>query len=67
MTRRMKMKKRRRILPMKQPSNRVTEIDKNLSMLREAWMDAKPEKKSSWIAKIDAALDERLKATKEET
>jgi hypothetical protein len=52
---------------MKQPSNRVIEIDKNLSMLREAWMDAKPEKKSSWLAKIDAALDERLKATKEET
>jgi len=46
---------------MKEVSHKIIEIDRNLALLREAWMDSKPEKKPQWMAKIDAALDERLK------
>ena len=39
----------------------IAQVDEKLTILRESWMDSKPEKKSTWMAKIDAALDERSK------
>ena len=38
----------------------ISQVDEKLTILRESWMDSKPEKKSTWMAKIDAALDERF-------
>lgn len=38
----------------------IAEIDRNLSLLRESWMDAPAAKKSSWMGMIDQALDARL-------
>ena len=35
-------------------------VDDKLRILREVWMDAKPERKSHWMEKINRALDERL-------
>lgn len=49
---------------MKEVSQEIIEIDRVLALLREAWMDSKPEKKPEWMAKINAALDDRLKITK---
>ena len=49
---------------MNEETQSVLQIDEKLLILREGWMDAKPEKKSTWMAKIDAALDERIIATK---
>ena len=37
----------------------IAQVDEKLTILRESWMDSKPEKKSTWMAKIDDALDER--------
>lgn len=42
----------------------IAQVDEKLTILRESWMDSKPEKKSTWMAKIDAALDERSKLMK---
>jgi hypothetical protein len=42
----------------------IAQVDKKLTILREGWMDSKPEKKSTWMTKIDAALDERSKLMK---
>lgn len=42
------------------PIQQIAQVDEKLAILRESWMDSKPEKKSTWMAKIDAALDERL-------
>ena len=39
----------------------ISECDKNLSLLREAWMEAKPDKKSRWLDLINQALDERIR------
>ena len=39
----------------------IAHVDEKLTILRESWMDSKPEKKSTWMAKIDSALDERSK------
>jgi hypothetical protein len=38
----------------------IAQVDEKLSILRESWMDSKPEKKAVWMAKIDSTLDERL-------
>ena len=38
----------------------IAQVDEKLRLLREAWMEAAPEKKAHWWAKINAALDERL-------
>ena len=38
----------------------IEQVDEKLSILRESWMDAAPEKKASWMTKINKALDERL-------
>ena len=45
-------------------TQQITQVDEKLTILRESWMDSAPEKKSHWMAKIDAALDERLKLMK---
>lgn len=42
----------------------IAQVDEKLKILRESWMDSKPEKKATWMAKIDAALDERSKLMK---
>lgn len=42
----------------------IAQVDEKLTILRESWMDSKPEKKSTWMAKIDAALNERSKLMK---
>lgn len=46
------------------PIQQIAQVDEKLTILRESWMDSKPEKKSHWMAKIDAALDERSKFMK---
>jgi hypothetical protein len=38
----------------------IVEVDNNLSLLRESWLDAVIEKKSRWMGLINQALDERL-------
>jgi hypothetical protein len=38
----------------------LKQIDEKLSILRESWMDAKPERKAYWMEKINELLDERL-------
>ena len=45
-------------------TNQIAQVDEKLSILRESWMDSKPAKKAAWMAKIDAALDERSKLMK---
>lgn len=45
-------------------TNQIAQVDEKLSILRESWMDSKPAKKAAWMAKIDAALDERSKLIK---
>jgi len=40
----------------------IKQIDEKLSILRESWMEAKPERKAYWMAKINELLDERLEA-----
>lgn len=40
--------------------HQITQVDEKLSILRESWMDSKEEKKPAWMAKINAALDERI-------
>lgn len=42
----------------------IEQVDEKLTILRESWMDSKPEKRLMWMAKIDAALDERSKLMK---
>ena len=42
----------------------IAQVDEKLTIRRESWMDSKPEKKSTWMAKIDDALDERSKLMK---
>jgi hypothetical protein len=42
-------------------TDQIAQVDEKLSILRESWLDAKPEKKAVWMTKIDAALDERSK------
>jgi hypothetical protein len=44
--------------------HQIAQVDEKLTILRESWMDSNPEKKSTWMAKIDAALDERSKLMK---
>ena len=39
----------------------ITECDKNLSLLRESWLEAKVEKKGRWLELINQSLDERLR------
>ena len=46
------------------PIQQIAQVDEKLKILRESWMDAAPEKKSRWIAKINEALDERSKLMK---
>jgi hypothetical protein len=42
----------------------LEKIDDTLSTLGEAWIDSKEEKKSMWFAKINKALDGRIKIMK---
>jgi hypothetical protein len=43
---------------------RIAQVDEKLTILRESWIDSKPEKRSTWMTKIDDALDERSKLMK---
>jgi hypothetical protein len=43
----------------------LKQIDEKLSILRESWLDAKPEKKAYWMEKINELLDERLTISKQ--
>lgn len=45
-------------------TDQIAQVDEKLTILRESWMDSKPEKKEAWMAKINAALDERSKLMK---
>lgn len=45
-------------------TDQIAQVDEKLTILRESWMDSKPEKKETWMTKIDAALDERSKLMK---
>lgn len=42
----------------------LEKIDDALDSLREAWMDSKEEKKSTWMGKINKMLDDRLEIMK---
>lgn len=46
------------------PISQIAQIDEKLTILRESWIDSKPEKKPAWMAKIEAALDERSRLMK---
>ena len=39
----------------------IVEMDKTLSMLKQGFDGAKPEKKKEWSDRIDGMLDERFK------
>lgn len=39
---------------------RIAVVDEKLDILRESWLDAAHEKKSSWMERIDAVLDARI-------
>lgn len=39
----------------------IAECDKNLSLLRESWIEAPVEKKARWMGLINQALDERCR------
>jgi hypothetical protein len=43
---------------------RIAQVDEKLTILRESWIDSKPETRSTWMTKIDDALDERSKLMK---
>jgi len=38
----------------------IKQIDEKLSILRESYLDAKPERKQHWMDKINELLDQRL-------
>ena len=40
-------------------NQQIAQVDEKLTILRESWQDSKPEKQPHWLAKINAALDER--------
>jgi len=40
-------------------SEEIAKIDVELAVLREAWMDARPDDKNKWMGRINAKLDER--------
>lgn len=40
--------------------SQITELDKVISTLRDGWLDCVPEKKESWMARINKMLDTRL-------
>lgn len=41
-------------------TEQIKQIDEKLSLLRESWQDANPNKKARWMKMINEALDERL-------
>jgi hypothetical protein len=43
----------------------LKQIDEKLAILRESWMDAKPERKAYWMEKINELLDQRLTISKQ--
>jgi len=43
---------------------KIKQIDEKLSILRESYLDAKPERKQHWMDKINELLDQRLILTK---
>jgi hypothetical protein len=42
----------------------IKQIDEKLSILRESYLDAKPERKQHWMDKINDELDKRNELTK---
>jgi hypothetical protein len=42
----------------------IKQVDEKLSILKESWADSKPEKRTSWMIKINQVLDERLELMK---
>jgi hypothetical protein len=46
------------------PISQIAQIDEKLAILRESWIDSRPEKKAAWMDKIEAALDERFRLMK---
>lgn len=44
-------------------AKQISQVDEKLSILRESWMEAKPENKARWMSRIDTALDERILLT----
>ena len=44
----------------KSPTDAITHIDKDLSLLRSEWMKAKPDKKPQWYEMINVKLEERF-------
>lgn len=47
-------------LEQKEAVERIKAIDSTLSIHRQAWEDASPDRKPEWWRKIDALLDQRL-------
>jgi len=41
----------------------LNETDKAIAVLREAWLDAAPDKKQKWMDRIDALLGDRFALT----
>lgn len=39
----------------------IAECDKNLSLLRESWLESPLQKKARWLGLINQALDERIR------
>ena len=46
---------------MTEPERLIAECDKTLQLLRESWMDAKPDDKLKWMNRINILLEERHK------
>ncbi len=42
----------------------IKQIDEKLAILRESYLDAKPERKQHWMDKINDELDKRNELTK---
>lgn len=43
----------------------IEEIDVDLALFRQKWIDAKPKEKFGWMSKIDSLLDQRNLIEKE--
>jgi len=45
-------------------TQQIAQVDEKLSILRESWLDSQPEKKSTWMERINDELDKRSELMK---
>lgn len=43
------------------PVELIADLDKTISMIRESWLDAKPESKPKYMDRLNSLLDERYR------